>query len=44
LKAAQLWKFVPAKMDGHNVSSEWLLRFEIDPAAINVYPTETVPR
>lgn len=43
LKAAQLWKFVPAKMDGRNVPSEWILRFEIDPAAINVYPTETAP-
>ncbi len=44
LKAAHLWKFVPAKIDGRNVPSEWLLRFEIDPVAINVYPTETVPR
>jgi len=43
LKAAQLWKFAPAKIDGRNVPSEWLLRFEIDPAAINVYPTETAP-
>ena len=43
LKAAQLWKFAPAKMDGRNVPSEWVLRFEIDPAAISVYPTETVP-
>jgi eukaryotic-like serine/threonine-protein kinase len=43
LKAAQLWKFSPAKLDGRNVPSEWLLRFEIDPASINVYPTETVP-
>lgn len=43
LKAAQLWKFSPAKLDGHNVPSEWLLRFEIDSASINVYPTETAP-
>ena len=43
LKAVQLWKFAPAKMDGRSVPSEWLLRFEIDPAAINVYPTETNP-
>ena len=43
LRAAQLWKFAPAKMDGRSVPSEWLLRFEIDPAAINVYPTETNP-
>jgi TonB family protein len=43
LKAAQLWKFAPAKMNGRNVPSEWVLRFEIDPAAINVYPMETTP-
>jgi len=43
LKAAQLWKFAPAKMDGRNVPSDWLLRFEIDPASINVYPRETAP-
>jgi TonB family protein len=43
LKAAQLWKFAPAQMGGRNVPSEWVLRFEIDPAAINVYPHETSP-
>jgi TonB family protein len=43
LKAAQLWKFAPAKTNGRNVPSEWLLRFEIDPAAINAYPTQTAP-
>jgi TonB family protein len=43
LKAAQLWKFSPAKLDGRNVPSDWLLRFEIDPASINVYSTETAP-
>jgi TonB family protein len=43
LQAAQLWKFAPPKMNGRNAPSEWLIRFEIDPAVINVYPTETVP-
>jgi len=43
LEAAKLWLFAPAKMDGHNVPSEWVLRFEIDPAAINVYPAQTAP-
>lgn len=43
LKAAQLWKFAPAKTNGRSVPSEWLLRFEIDPVAINVYPTQTAP-
>jgi TonB family protein len=43
LKAAQLWKFAPAKMDGRNVPSEWVLRFEIEPTVINVDPAETAP-
>ena len=43
LEAAKLWLFAPAKMDGHNVPSEWVLRFEIDPAAIKVYPAQTMP-
>ncbi|HXN99354.1 MAG TPA: protein kinase [Candidatus Acidoferrales bacterium] len=43
LKAAQLWKFTPAKLDGRNVPSDWLLHFEIDPASITVYPKETTP-
>jgi eukaryotic-like serine/threonine-protein kinase len=43
LEAAKLWLFAPAKMDGHNVPSEWVLRFEIDPDAINVYPAQTTP-
>ena len=43
LQAAQLWKFRPAKVDGQNAPSDWILRFEIDPATINVYPTEVAP-
>jgi len=43
LEAAKLWLFAPAKMDGHNVPSEWVLRFEIDPSAISVYPAQTAP-
>ena len=43
LKAAQLWKFTPAKLDGSNVPSDWLLRFEIDPASITVSPAEIAP-
>ena len=43
LEAAKLWLFTPAKMDGHNVPSEWVLRFEIDPTATNVYPAQTAP-
>jgi serine/threonine protein kinase len=43
LEAAKLWLFAPAKKDGRNVPSEWVLRFEIDPVAINVYPAQTAP-
>ena len=43
LEAAKLWLFAPAKMDGHNVPSEWVLRFEIDPTSTNVYPAQTAP-
>ena len=43
LEAAKLWLFAPPKMDGHNVPSDWVLRFEIDPAATDVHPTQTAP-
>lgn len=43
LQAAQLWKFRPAQVNGRNVPSDWILRFEIDPTAINVHPTEVSP-
>lgn len=43
LKAARLWKFAPAKIDGRAVPSDWLLRFEIDPVSIDVYPKEATP-
>lgn len=43
LKAAQLWKFAPTKVDGRNVPSEWLLYFEIDPATTTVHPKQTTP-
>ncbi len=43
MQAAQLWRFSAAKMDGRSVPSEWVIHFEIDPAAINSRATETVP-
>jgi len=43
LQAAQLWKFAPAKIDGRNVPSTWLLYFEIDPATTAVHPKQTAP-
>src|SRR6202522_2877374 len=43
LEAAKLWLFAPAKINGRNVPSEWVLRFEIDPAAISVDPAQMAP-
>ena len=42
-QAARNWKFVPAKVDGQNVASEWLLRFELRRSETRVIPTETKP-
>jgi len=43
LAAAKLWKFAPAKVNGRNVPSQWLLYFEIDPATTTVHPKQTTP-
>jgi TonB family protein len=43
LKAARRWKFSPAKVDGRNVSSEWILRFQFGRAATRVVPVRTAP-
>jgi eukaryotic-like serine/threonine-protein kinase len=43
LQAAQLWKFASPKIDGRSLPSDWIIRFEIDPAAIRVFPAETTP-
>ena len=38
LQAAQRWEFAPAKVDGRNVSSEWILRFEFEGTGTRVFP------
>jgi TonB family protein len=43
LQAAQRWEFVPAKIAGRNVPSEWVLRFEFGRAATDVFPVEAAP-
>lgn len=43
LKAARHWKFDPAKIDGKNVSSEWILRFEFGKTKTKVLPVRTAP-
>lgn len=43
LQAAQRWEFVPARADGQNVPSEWILRFEFSQTQTNVYPVQATP-
>ena len=43
LEAAKDWDFVPAKLDGHNVASEWIIRFHFTQSDTKVYPAETTP-
>ena len=43
LRAAQSWTFAPAKANGENVASDWLLRFEFAPDATDVFPAELNP-
>jgi eukaryotic-like serine/threonine-protein kinase len=42
-QAARNWKFVPAKVNGQNVASEWLLHFELRRGETRVTPTQTTP-
>jgi serine/threonine protein kinase len=43
MQAARRWDFAPAKMDGHAVPSEWLLRFEFTQADSKVFPSQLTP-
>jgi TonB family protein len=43
LQAARRWKFAPAKVDGQNTSSEWILRFEFERTATKVLPVRAAP-
>ena len=43
LRAARLWEFAAAKVDGQNVSSTWLLRFGFTRTATKVLPVQEVP-
>jgi len=43
LNAARRWDFAPAKRDGHNVPSDWLVRFEFTQTATRVFPTQATP-
>jgi TonB family protein len=43
LHAAHRWDFAPAKVDGHAVASNWLVRFEFTPSITKVQPTQSTP-
>jgi TonB family protein len=43
LQAAHRWDFAPAKVDGHAVPSDWLVRFEFTPTASKAHPTQSTP-
>ena len=43
LQAAHRWDFAPAKVDGHAVSSDWLVRFEFTPSITRAHPTQSTP-
>lgn len=43
LQAARRWKFAPRIVDGRNISSEWILRFEFDRTATKVLPARAAP-
>jgi len=41
--ASRRWKFTPARIDGQNAPSEWILRFEFTQADTKVTPVQTAP-
>ena len=43
LEAARSWDFVPAKLDGHNVASDWIIRFQFTHSDTKVFPAEETP-
>ena len=43
LEAAQQWKFEPPKMQGQNVLSDWLLRFQFTGEGTKVVPAQSDP-
>jgi len=43
LQAAHRWDFAPAKVDGHAVASEWVVRFEFTPFNTKAHPIQSTP-
>jgi TonB family protein len=43
LAAARRWEFAPAKVDGRNVATQWIVRFEFSQLDTQVFPKQTTP-
>jgi TonB family protein len=43
LQAARQWKFSPAKVDGRDVPSEWILRYHFEGSGTKVFPVQASP-
>jgi TonB family protein len=43
LAAAHRWEFAPAKMNGSNVATEWIVRFEFSQLNTQVFPKQVTP-
>ena len=43
LQAARQWTFQPPQVDGRNVPSEWILKFQFEKTGVNVSPGQTFP-
>jgi len=43
MEAARRWEFGPAKIDGQDVSSEWILRFEFRRTETKAFPVQASP-
>jgi len=42
-QAAQDWKFTPPQVNGDNIASQWILRFEFSRTSTNVQPAQVSP-
>jgi len=42
-EAAQKWKFTPPQINGQEVASQWILRFEFSRTSTNVQPSQVTP-
>jgi TonB family protein len=43
LQAAEKWKFTPPQVEGKNVASEWMLKFQFKNNATEAFPEQTAP-